>query len=73
MEGSLRGKQGSRELGVTAGLTMRALFPPCVTSAALRVEGREEMRWEHLPGPGERARPEERATLDARGPTREPA
>ena len=42
--------KGSRELCVTAGLTMWALFPPRDTSAPLRVEDEERSR-EHLPGP----------------------
>lgn len=53
--GSLCGGEGSREFCATAGLTMWALFPPCRTSVPLRVEGKEELRWEHLPGPREGA------------------
>lgn len=33
---------------------MRALFPPCIASVPLRVEGREELSREHLSGPRER-------------------
>lgn len=51
--GSPCGGEGSRERSVTAGPTMWALFPPCITSGPLRVEGREELRWEPLPGLGE--------------------
>lgn len=43
--GSLCGGEGSTELCVRVGLTMWALFPPCATSAPLRVEGREEWSW----------------------------
>ena len=40
---------------MTAGLTMWALFPPRVASVPLRVEDREEQRWEQLPGPWKKA------------------
>lgn len=54
IRGSLCGGEGSREFCVTAGLTMRALFPPCIASVPLRVEGREELSREHLSGLRER-------------------
>lgn len=70
MGGSLPSGEGSREFCVTAGLTMWALFPPCLTSVPLRVEGREELGWSICQGPGRElctAHPEERKMLNVPG------